>query len=489
MRYRIKLFPEITIKSRSVRKQMVRYLRSNIRHTLLRIDPKVRVTDCWDALEVEPSDKLNATRLSELETSLTRIPGIHEVLAVEAHPFVSFEETAARLVSQWQTALAGKRFRVRVKRRGQHDFSSGDLERYLGGVLLNAADGATVDLTTPQLDIHLELRDARLLLVSRRLPGLGGYPLGTQGQAMALISGGYDSPVAAWQLMRRGLKMHFLFFNLGGPAHEQAVREVTHYLWQRFSLSHKVNFISVPFDGVIDELQRQVPPGLAGVILKRMMLRAANRVATRARVPALVTGEALAQVSSQTLANLALIDAVSERPILRPLIASDKQSIINLARHIGTASYAEHLPEYCGAVSRRPHIHPKPQLIEAAEAEFDFAILDAAVAASTATRVDRLLDEAPRLAEVTVIDSPQALTAAGEVTVIDIRHPDEREAAPLVLPNVTALEIPFFELTDKAGTLPSDRQYLLYCDQGIMSKMQAVHLAAKGLSHFGVYRA
>ncbi|SDL69114.1 [ThiS-adenylate] sulfurtransferase [Franzmannia pantelleriensis] len=487
MRYRIKLFGEITIKSRSVRKEMVRCLRTNIRNTLRDIDPTVRVADHWDALEIRPSAPLDDAAHATIEASLTRIPGIHEVQVVEAHPFTDFATAAERLVPLWREALPGRRFRVSVKRRGQHDFSSEDLERYLGSALLDAVPSARVDLRHPEIDVGLELKDRRLLLVSRRLPGLGGYPLGTQGQALALISGGFDSPVAAWRLMRRGLKTHFVFFNLGGPAHEQGVREVTHHLWQQYSASHRVNFISVPFDGVVDEIQRQVPAGLAGVVLKRMMLRAANRVAARARLPALVTGDALAQVSSQSLANLGLIDAVSERPILRPLVASDKQTIIADARHIGTARFAEALPEYCGVMSHRPHVRPSPAQIEAAEAGFDDAILEAAIAAASMTRSDRLLESAPTLAEIDEIATPGALLDAPDATVIDIRHPDEREAAPLTLPRGEPLAIPFFELAQRAPSLPR-RRYLLYCEQGVMSRMQALHLADRGLAHFGVYR-
>lgn len=487
MTYLIKLFPEITIKSRTVRKEMVRCLRGNIRNILRRLDPRVRVVDRWDALEVHPSADLDADTLTELEACLTRIPGIHAVLLVEACTFTGFAATAERIVPLWRDALTGKRFRVSVKRRGRHDFTSEDLERYLGRALLDACENATVDLTAPDVKVTLELKDDRLLLVTRRLPGQGGYPLGTQGQALALISGGYDSPVAAWRLLRRGLKTHFLFFNLGGPAHEKAVREVTHHLWQRYSASHRVHFISVPFEGVVNEILKTVSDGLMGVVLKRMMLRAANRVAARARIPALITGDALAQVSSQSLTNLGLIDAVSERPVLRPLIASDKQDIIRDARAIGTAAYAEHLPEYCGVISRRPNTRPKRHQIETAEAGFDTRILDAAVDAAVLTRSDRLLDDVPVLPDILVVDSHDELLATG-ATVIDIRHPDERDATPLSLPSIECLAIPFFELHDKVGSLPGDRRYLLYCEQGVMSRLQALHLADQGWKNVGVYR-
>ncbi|QFU01921.1 tRNA sulfurtransferase [Halomonas sp. THAF5a] len=488
MTYLLKLHPEITIKSRSVRQHMTRCLASNVRNTLRQREPDVRVKASWDALRVGLPETLPPERERELEESLTRIPGIHEVLATQEVACGSLEEAAAWIVPHWAPAIAGRRFRVRAKRRGEHAFSSMDLERHLGAALLAAEPSATVDLKHPEVVVSVELSGRRLQLIRSRRPGLGGYPLGVQGEALALVSGGFDSPVAAWRMLRRGIKTHYLFFNLGGPAHEAGVREVTHHLWQRYSASHNVDFTSVPFEGVVAEILRSIPDGLMGVILKRMMVRVASRIAERANIPVLVTGDAIAQVSSQTLANLAQIDAASERPILRPLVTEDKQEIIDTARRIDTARFAEQMPEYCGVISKRPHTRAPADQVLAAEAAFDFSVLEAAVEAATVTRANRLGEKARAPGEVTVVDGPDDLVERPAVSVIDIRRPDECEEAPLSLPDVPCLEIPFYELQEQAQHLPADREYLLYCDQGVMSRMQALHLADRGLDHFGVYR-
>ncbi|SEL47114.1 tRNA uracil 4-sulfurtransferase ThiI [Halomonas daqiaonensis] len=489
MTYLLKLHPEITIKSRSVRQHMTRCLASNVRNILRQLDEGVRVKGGWDALLVSLPEALSPGRVQEMEETLTRIPGIHEVLATEAVPCTSLTEAAAWIVPHWKAAIAGRRFRVRAKRRGDHDFSSMDLERHLGSALLAAEPSARVDLKNPEVVVSVELTHKRLQLIRSRRPGLGGYPLGVQGQALALVSGGFDSPVAAWRMLRRGIKTHYLFFNLGGPAHESGVREVTHHLWQRYSASHNVDFTSVPFEGVVTEILRSIPDGLMGVVLKRMMVRAASRVATRSGIPVLVTGDAIAQVSSQTLSNLALIDAASKLPILRPLVTEDKQEIIDTARRIDTARFAEQMPEYCGVISRRPHTRAPTDKVLAAEADFDFTVLDAAVDAATVTRANRLLEGWPQPGEVTVVDSPATLAEMPAVSVIDIRPPEEREAAPLVISEVPCLAIPFYELQGQAETLPGGREYLLYCDQGVMSHMQALHLKDRGMSHFGVLRS
>ncbi|MBB3142071.1 tRNA uracil 4-sulfurtransferase ThiI [Halomonas organivorans] len=488
MLYLLKLHPEITIKSRSVRQQMTRCLTANIRNTLRRLDQGVRVKDQWDAIRVRLPEGLADETTAAIEDSLTRIPGIQQILATEEVRFDSLEQAAEHIVPLWSPAIAGRSFRVQAKRRGEHDFTSADIERYLGGKLLEASPTARVNLKHAEVVVPVELNDRRLQVIRARWKGLGGYPLGVQGQALSLISGGFDSPVATWKMIRRGVKTHFLFFNLGGPAHEAGVRDVSHHVWERYGVSHKVKFVSVPFEGVVAEILRSIPDGLMGVVLKRMMMRVAGRMAERLRIPALVTGDAIAQVSSQTLSNLAVIDDASTLPILRPVLTDDKQDIIDRARMIGTARFAESMPEYCGVISRRPHNKAPLGDVHAAEAEFDERVLEEAIQATEVMRIDQVLEREAPLPEVMTVDSPEALGHLDAPCVIDIRRADEQEAAPLALPRIPLIHIPFYELQDQAADLPADKQYLLYCDQGVMSRMQALHLADRGLRHFGVYR-
>lgn len=493
MSYLLKMSPEIMIKSRQVRRNMSRHLASNVRTIVRRHAPEARVKDAWDHLHlrrVSPSATLTAM--------LARIPGIHEVQLVDLLTYQSFEATRDLVVAHWADSLRGQRFRVSVKRSGRdHDFSSPELERYLGAALLAASPGSSVNLKHPQVDVPITLNENQLQLIRERHPAVGGYPLGAQGQALALISGGYDSPVAAWRMMRRGIKAQFLFFNLGGPAHEAGVREVVHYLWSHYGASHHVYFVSVPFDAVVADIQRQVPDGLMSVVLKRLMARAACQLAQQARIPALITGDALAQVSSQTLANLSVIDRASHLPILRPLIAEDKQAIIDAARQLGTARFAEHMPEYCGATSKRPQINAKPDDVDAAEAQLTPGILEAALASAVTTRVDRLLEtgrqstletpKRPALYQPQTV-TPETLAECQAPCIIDIRPPSETDASPLVVADAEVMIIPFFELSERIAGLPGGRDYLLYCERGVMSRMQAAHLADQGYPSVGVFR-
>src|SRR5690606_6859829 len=152
--------------------------------------------------------------------------------------------------------------------------------------------------------------------------------------------------------------------SLGGRDHELGVMEVAHFLWKKYGSSHRVLFISVPFEEVVGEILAKVDNAQMGVVLKRMMLRVSTQLARRLELDALVTGEAISQVSSQTLPNLNVIDTATDMLVLRPLIASHKQDIIDTAYAIGTAEFAKHMPEYCGVISVNPTTRAKPQRIE-----------------------------------------------------------------------------------------------------------------------------
>jgi thiamine biosynthesis protein ThiI len=259
------------------------------------------------------------------------------------------------------------------------------------------------------------------------------------------------------------------------------VKEVALYLWQKYGSTKRVLFISVPFEEVVAELLGKIQDSQMGVILKRMMLRVANRIAEDLEIDALVTGEAVAQVSSQTLRNLSVIDDVSERLVLRPLIATDKEDIVRMATEIGTRDFAASMPEYCGVISVNPTTRARLDRVRAEEARFDMAILDRALANARQTRIDRLAEEELEKVDVEVLSVPLAGAA-----IIDIRHPEEEELAPLQV-HAEVLKIPFYQLHTQAAALPRDRTYMLYCGKGVMSRLHASHLRADGQLEVKVY--
>ncbi|SFC88365.1 tRNA uracil 4-sulfurtransferase ThiI [Pragia fontium] len=482
MKFIIKLFPEITIKSQSVRMRFIKILTGSVRNVLRQQIEECAVVRHWDYLEVRTKDESNAPIIRE---ALTRIPGIHHILEVDERPYTDMHDIFEQTLANYREQLEGKTFCVRVKRRGKQPFNSQDVERYVGGGLNQHIESAKVNLTKPQVTVRLEIEDDRLILVQARYEGLGGFPIGTQEDVLSLISGGFDSGVSSYMLMRRGCRVHYCFFNLGGATHEIGVKQVAHYIWNRFGSSHKVRFISVDFAPVVGEILEKVDDGQMGVVLKRMMVRASSAIAERYGVQAIVTGEALGQVSSQTLTNLRLIDNASDTLILRPLISHDKEHIINMARQIGTEDFAKTMPEFCGVISKSPTVKAVKEKIEAEEAKFDFTILERVVAEAVNIDIRQIAEQAQQ--QITEVETVAAFGAKD--VIIDIRSSEEHESQPLQLEGVTVQHIPFYKLGSAFSELDKSRTYLLYCDRGVMSRLQALYLQEQGYNNVKVYRA
>ena len=482
MLFLIKLFPEITIKSRPVRLRLIRLLRKNIKSVLQRFEDQLRVSGEWDVIEVEIESGADAPEVLE---KLRNIPGIAAILEVRKYPLPGFQEMLELVREHYGERLRGKTFAVRCKRSGRHAFRSIDVEAFVGAGLKQHAATAGVDLSRPEVLVPLEIRHEEFHIVLNRYQGLGGFPLGGQGAVLSLISGGFDSAVSSYLATRRGLQTHFCFFNLGGDAHRLAVQELALYLWMKYHSSHRIKFVAVPFEDVVREILARVDNSQMGVILKRMMLRAADRIAAGLGAEALVTGESVAQVSSQTLTNLAVIDSVAENLVFRPLATTDKQEIIDLARAIGTEEFSRHIPEYCAVISDKPTTKARPQRIAREEAGFDFTVLDQAVAGASIQFITEIaFDEAGRTGEITVISEAQP----GD-TVIDIRHEAELEMRPLPLtPSQGAqiLHIPFYRLHGEIEKLDQGGRYLLYCERGMISRLHAAHLQDAGFNNIAV---
>ncbi len=483
MKFIIKLFPEITIKSKSVRQRMIKVLQGNVRNVIRRVDPSVRVRMDWDKLVVSCDGNTPEMRDAVVEV-LSCTPGIQCFLEVQEFRFTELHDIYLHTAALYGDQLAGQTFCVRVKRHGKHEFTSIEVERYVGGGLNQNHVTGGVRLKNPDRQINLEIEDDKLYLITQIHPGLGGYPLSTQEDVLSLISGGFDSGVSSYHFIKRGCRVHYCFFNLGGAAHEVGVKQVAYYLWNKFSASHKVKFLAVPFEPIVAEILEKVDNSLMGVILKRMMMRVAARLAEDLGIEALVTGESLGQVSSQTLTNLSVIDRVTETLILRPLITTDKQEIIDESRAIGTLEFAETMPEYCGVITNKPTVKARLDKVLAEEAKFDFAILDRVIAETRWMDIRAIAEETRE--QVQEVETVQEL-AADEV-IIDIRSPDEHEERPFNVEGHAVLHLPFYKLATQFGDLDQSKSYLLYCEKGVMSKLQALYLKEKGFNNVKVYR-
>ncbi len=473
----VKFFPEIMIKGSSAKRQMVGQLYNNLLKILRDIDENIKIKKFSDKIEiVSPLEFISQVRLRLKET-----PGIEQVLeALQFDDMNSLDEIKVKVNEIMAGEVKDKTFVVRAKRSGSHEFKSTDIERGVGGFLLTNNDTKGVDLHTPEITVNLELVNKQLNIITDKYKGLSGFPLGTQGAILSLMSGGFDSTVASYLTMKRGIKTHFIFFNLGGIAHEIGVKQVALYLWNKFGSSHRVSFTSVPFDDVVTEIFKSTHESYMGVTLKRLMLKASEKVADDMGIDALLTGESVAQVSSQTLRNLALIDQATNKLVLRPLSTMNKPEIIDIANTIGTRRFAESMPEYCGVISKNPVTHGSYEKMEKEARKFDYSVLDKAVENAVTINVDEIDSDVNTIGEIETVND----LSKSDYTVIDIRQENECIELPC-----ETVKIPFYDLKTKFPKLPQDKEYLFYCDKGIMSQLHAQYLRdQQGYKNIKVYR-
>ncbi len=472
----LKLFPEIMVKGSSAKKQMVNQLYQNLLTLLKPIDDAIEIKKFSDKIEVvTPIEKVDAVRKILLNT-----PGIEQVLeALQFDKTDTLEAIKEKVAQTVAKEIAGKSFVVRAKRTGTHPFNSSEMERVVGGYTLAHTDAKKVDLHNPDVTVRIELINQQLNIITAKYEGLSGFPIGTQGDILSLMSGGFDSTVASFLTMKRGIKTHFIFFNLGGAAHEIGVKQVAWYLWSKFGASHRVKFVTIPFEDVVSEIFRSTHESYMGVTLKRLMLMASEKIADAMETDALLTGESVAQVSSQTLRNLALIDQATDKLVLRPLATVNKPEIIRIATQIGTRRFAENMPEYCGVISKNPITHGSFKRMEREAKRFDYSVLDNAVANAKTIYVDEIVKDITDNAPIEIVTAPNP----EHDVIIDIRA-DEKT----VESTCETVKIPFHRLKTEFKKLPKEKNYLLYCDKGVLSQLHAQYLKDAEGADVKVYR-
>ena len=473
----IKYFTEIMIKGTTAKRQMISQVYNNLVNILSKISKDIKVRKFFDKVEVVcPIEVVAEVRMRLLDT-----PGIQQILeAVQFDNMNTLDDIKVVVNETMAHEIQGKTFVVRCKRMGTQEFKSTQVEQTVGGYMLAMNDTKGVALKGAEYTINLELEFAQLNVITHKHMGMGGFPIGSQGSILSLMSGGFDSTVASYLTMKRGIKTHFIFFNLGGIAHEIGVKQVAYYLWNKFGSSHRVQFITIPFDDVVTEIFKSVSEPYMGVMLKRLMLMASEKVADTMSIDALVTGESVAQVSSQTLRNLALIDQATNKLVLRPLSMMSKPDIIDIANKIGTTRFAESMPEYCGVISKNPVTHGNYERTASEARRFDYTILDEAVKNSAFINVDEMDQNISEIGQMEVISD----LSSGDYTVIDIRQSDD-----CIETSVETLKIPFYKLKSEFKKLPQDKEYLFYCDKGILSQLHAQFLRdAENYTNIKVYR-
>lgn len=281
-------------------------------------------------------------------------------------------------------------FKVQARRANKSfPVRSPELNSRLGAYLLAACPGTRVDVHDPAITVYVEVRDAVAYVYSDTLKGPGGLPVGVSSRGLLLISGGIDSPVAGWLAMRRGIQLAGLHFHAIPFTSERAKHKVLELMEILAAYAGDIPLYMVHFTEAQTAIRDKAPAPLMMTLMRRLMLRVAAQIAAEKGIPALITGESVGQVASQTLHSMAAINAVTNMPILRPLVAADKTEIVSLARRIGTYETSVLPFEDCCTlfVPRHPETHPSLQAVLRAEADLDIDAMVSACLESTETIV------------------------------------------------------------------------------------------------------
>ena len=285
------------------------------------------------------------------------------------------EAMAARAVEYMADAMrSAKSFKVETKRADKSfPMTSIQISQYVGGELAEAYPDTAVDVHDPELTVHVEVRETQAYIHGAPLPGAGGLPVGCGGNAVTLLSGGIDSPVSTWMIAKRGVHMipvHFFSFPYTSELAKQKVLDLAKVLT---AWCGRMTVEVVPFTHIQTEIRDKCPEEYFTLIMRRFMMRIAQAVADRNGAKALVTGENLGQVASQTMEALGCTEAVCRVPVLRPLIGFDKEEIVRLARKIGTFELSTLPYEDCCTVftPRHPRTKPRIDAVEEAESALD----------------------------------------------------------------------------------------------------------------------
>lgn len=351
-------YGEITTKGRN-RKLFINRLKENLRYTFADI-PNLRIRSERDRMYL--SSNVN-TEMEELIKRLPHIFGIHSFSPVaQCEPTIEeMGKLAVEIVKDMN--YQGKTFKVNAKRSfKKFPMDTYELQRTLGSHVLSSLPGMTVQMKNPDIELRVEVREKAVYMMVDVISGAGGLPIGSNGKALLLLSGGIDSPVAAYYMMKRGVRVEAIHFFSPPFTSDQSLGKVKELCEKISRFGGNIRLHVIPFTEIQQKIQNSVPENVTMTSTRRMMMKVADVVRKEIDAKAIVTGENLGQVASQTLESLAAINAVTTTPILRPLITFDKLEIIEVAKKIGTYDISIRPFEDCCTVFTPANPKTKPRI-------------------------------------------------------------------------------------------------------------------------------
>ncbi|MFC6039183.1 tRNA uracil 4-sulfurtransferase ThiI [Paenisporosarcina macmurdoensis] len=351
-------YGELSTKGRN-RSSFTGRLRDNIRYAFADL-PKFQIITERDRMFIRPNEQETMDQLIE---RLPKIFGIQSFSPVASCSLdlEDIKQTAVKVVESLDRT--DKTFKVTVKRSYKpFEMETNELQQYVGSHVLRNFPEIRVQMKKPDIDLVVEVRRDAVYMMAQVIPGAGGLPIGSNGKSILMLSGGIDSPVAGYQMLKRGVRLdaiHFYSPPYTSELSKEKVMDLAEKL-SRFGASVKLHII--PFTAIQQEIQKQIPSNVSMTTTRRMMLRITDLVREETGALAIITGESLGQVASQTLESLTAINAVTPTPVLRPLIAFDKLDIIKIAQEIDTYEVSIRPYEDCCTIFTPASPKTKPKL-------------------------------------------------------------------------------------------------------------------------------
>ena len=457
---------EMSLKGKKAKNNLIEILRKNILRQTKSYDSNIKIIKRFNYLEIE------TFHYEKVISILKRTFGIGSTSLILAETTEDLDGIISLGKAVFRDTVKGKTFAVIMKRAGSKSFSSQSLREKLGATLLPYSKG--VDLKNPEQEVRIDWINGTSYFSLNRVKGQGGFPSDSQGTAIVLISGGFDSCVAAWMLMKRGVLCHLVFCNLAGKAYQRLVLQISKVLMDQWGAKREQKFVTVDFNKVLEDMMENVKDNYRQVILKRKMFKVAEHFANNFKADAIVTGEALAQVSSQTLKNLRTIESAISLPVLRPLIGMNKQEIIDLSYKVGTGFLSEHVKERCNITNTFPVLAASLKEAQAQEDKTDINILYESLRSSETFDLSTI--ELRKVRE----DSLFKTKIIENDYVIDCQPKHLYRACHFT----GASHIEFNNIQKQLKSLDPKKSYLIYCTYGTQSAMAAEYLQQMGLEAY-----
>lgn len=355
-------YGEIAIKGKN-RYQFENQLMQNIKTALLPI-AKFWITKEQGRFLVEAPEGLGDEWMDDAVQCIAKVFGVVGISPVDVFDEDDKEYVAERVLDYIHREYrdSSYRFKVEVKRANKkYPLTSMELASYLGEKILNAYPSWTVDVHTPEVRVWAELRN-RVYVYSKTIPGCGGMPVGTGGKAALLLSGGIDSPVAGWMMAKRGVELCAVYFHAHPYTTDRAKDKVLELARRVSCYAGPIRVYVVPFTEIQLAIYEKCPHEQLTIIMRRVMMWIAERIADNEGAKALITGESLGQVASQTMSSLYCTNAACHMPVFRPVIGFDKQDIVEIAQKIDTFETSILPYEDCCTIFVAKHPETKPKL-------------------------------------------------------------------------------------------------------------------------------